>query len=342
MGFLSFRFVQHDIIVNICFCSGEYKIAAPISDENTFVPAVEGVTVKNRSTCYLDDDYMDPMDVQIYSADNKLLSHDDSVASSENQRAAENISDCENEYHHLDFTLRSAAKWDHLDVDESGTRNKDVSVLHLPCVVNADESATAYNVVSVIDEPCSLGEDESGARSNIVSVFDQPWDIQTSKFNMFFSNIRQSVVKGTRDIRNSLFGGQSRVDKCVENKNGAYGDIELNQHQFSSTLQRHDSSRCNNNLSTIAQKSEGQLEKPVASFPVLPYSDRIEVKSTNIYAEPLDRRKSMGNRVLKFFSTKESKMPFGVDLVSPRRKSRAKSRIYSLAKPIDETDESEV
>jgi hypothetical protein len=71
-------------------------------------------------------------------------------------------------------------------------------------------------------------------------------------------------------------------------------------------LQRHDSSSCNNNLSTIEQKAEGQLEKPVASFPVLPYSDRIEVKSINIYAEPLDRRISMGNRVLQFFSTKAS------------------------------------
>ena len=170
------------------------------------------------------------------------------------------------------------AKWDHLDVDESGARNKDVSVLHQPCGVNVDESATASNVVSVFDESCSLGENESGARSKIVSVFDQPWDIQTSKFNMFVSSIRHSVVKGTRDLRNSLFGGQSRVNKCVENKNGAYSDVELNQHQFSSKLQRHDSSSCNNNLSTIEQKAEGQLEKPVASFPVLPYSDRIEVK----------------------------------------------------------------
>jgi hypothetical protein len=338
----SFRFVQHIIIVNISFCSGEYKITAQISDENTFVPAVEGVTVNDISTYHLNDDYMVPMDVQLYSADNNLLYHDDSVASSDNQRAVENRSDCTNEYHHLDFTLRSAAKWDHLDVDESGARNKDVSVLHQPCGVNVDESATASNVVSVIDEPCSLGEDESGARSKIVSVFDQPWDIQTSKFNMFVSSIRHNVVKGTRDLRNSLFGGQSRVNKCVENKNGAYSDVELNQHQFSSKLQRHDSSSCNNNLSTIEQKAEGQLEKSVASFPVLPYSDRIEVKSTNIYAEPLDRRTSMGNRMLKFFSTKESKMPFGVDLVSPRHKSRAKSRIYSLAKPIDETDESEV
>jgi hypothetical protein len=176
---------------------------------------------------------------------------------------------------------------------------------------------TASNVVSVIDESCSLGEDESGARSKIVSVFDQPWDIQTSKFNMFVSSIRHSVVKGTRDLRNSLFGGQSRVNKCVENKNAAYSDVELNQHQFSSKLQRHDSSSCNNNLSTIEQNAEGQLEKPVVSFPVLPYSDRIEVKSINVYAEPLDRRTSMGNRVLKLFSTKESKMPFGVDLVSP-------------------------
>jgi hypothetical protein len=91
---------------------------------------------------------MVPMDVQLYSADNNLLYHDDSVASSENQRAVENRSDCSNEYHYLDFTLRSAAKWDHLDVDESGVRNKDVSVLHQPCGVNVDESATATFIYS--------------------------------------------------------------------------------------------------------------------------------------------------------------------------------------------------
>ncbi|VDI82257.1 Hypothetical predicted protein [Mytilus galloprovincialis] len=207
------------------------------------------------------------------------------------------------EYQHLDFTLRS----------ETAKRFADTS---------------EYDHV----------------RGNVVSVFDQPWDTATSKVNKLFSQISKNVVIKGQNIRKSLIkrresrSGSPKL-KCRTSDYCEAWKTQLNKQQFAFDNGVDNQSNISIDEATVdSYKHEAILRSTDSAFPVLPYSERINVKSTHINDEPDDRRMSLRERLLHMISIRPLKMPFGIEL--DLRASRSKSKIYSLATSIEEKDES--
>ncbi|XP_063447238.1 uncharacterized protein LOC134726755 [Mytilus trossulus] len=167
-------------------------------------------------------------------------------------------------------------------------------------------------------------------RVNMVSVFNQPWDTASSKVNKLFSQISKSVVQKGQNVRNSLIQTRaSRSDssqfKCRASDNCDVKETQLDHQQFE--LDSIVDNQRDNNIdvadSTVKDnKKDSEFKHAASKFAVLPFSERINVKSTHIYDEPNDKRLSLRER-LKFSG--------------PRKQSI----IYSLATAIDEINESE-
>ncbi|XP_052070026.1 uncharacterized protein LOC127708907 isoform X2 [Mytilus californianus] len=210
------------------------------------------------------------------------------------------------EYQHLDFTLRS----------ETTPRFADNNEYH-------------------------------HGRANVISVFEQPWDTATSKVNKLFSQISKSVVQKGQNMRKYLIKRRASGSDSVELKCRAsnYCDAwktQLNNQQFVFDSEEENQSNISINVensSVDSNKDESEFRKTDSAFPVLPFSERINVKSTHIYDEPDDRRLSLRERLLHMLSIKTHKMSFGIEL--DLRGSRSNSKICSLATPIDEIDESD-
>ncbi|CAC5410642.1 unnamed protein product [Mytilus coruscus] len=263
--------------------------------------AKEGPPQHTMSTAALADNYSDPID-KASTSDKMKGPRFCATESCQNT----NCQKAENgEYQHLDFTLRS----------ETAVRFADNS---------------EYDHV----------------RANVVSVFEQPWDTATSKVNKLFSQISKSVVQKGQNMRKSLIkrrasrSGSPKL-KCRASDYSDAWKTQLNNQQFVFDSDVDDQSNISIDVvtSTVHSNKDGpEFRRNDSAFPVLPYSKRINVKSVHIYDEPDDRRMSLRERLLHMISIRPLKMPSGIEL--DLRGSRSKSKIYSLATPIDEIDES--
>ncbi|CAC5402750.1 unnamed protein product [Mytilus coruscus] len=277
---------------------GTYTFPISRSEEN-IVMATEGPPQHTIPTAALAENYSKPKDKASTSSE---IEGPRFCATTPCQNM--NCQKTENgEYHHLDFTLRS----------ETTPR------------FFADNNE--YDHV----------------RANVISVFEQPWDTTTSKVNKLFSQISKSVVQKSQNMRKSLIKKRaSRSDspkiKCRPSDYCDTWKTQLNNQQFVFDSDVDNQSNISIHEATVdSNKHEAELRSTDSAFPVLPYSERINVKSTQIYDEP-DERMSLRERLLQMISIRPLKMPFGIEL--DLRASRSKSKIYSLATSIDEIDES--
>ncbi|XP_052070033.1 uncharacterized protein LOC127708910 isoform X4 [Mytilus californianus] len=272
----------------------------PISrSEENIVMAVQGHS--HQPTTVLADNYSDPVDIASTSneVEGPRFCATESCQNTNHQKTENG------EYHHLDFTMRS----------ETAGRFEDNS---------------EYDHV----------------RANVVSVFEQPWDTATSKVNKLFSQISKSVVQKGQNMRKSLIKRRvsrsgSPTLKCRASDYCYHLKTQLNIQQFVFDSDVDNQSNTSNDVanSTVdSNKDECVFRRNDSAFPVLPYSERINVKSTHIYDEPDDGRMSLRERLLHMILIRPLKMPFGIEL--DLRGSRSKSKIYSLETPIDEIDES--
>ncbi|CAC5390180.1 unnamed protein product [Mytilus coruscus] len=274
----------------------------PISrSEEKIVMEMERPPQPTRSTAALVDNYSDPIDKAStsYEIEGPRFCATESCQNTNCQKTENG------EYQHLDFTLRS----------ETTPRFADNS---------------EYDHV----------------RANVVSVFEQPWDTATSKVNKLFSQISKGVVQKGQNMRKSLNkrresrSGSPKL-KCRASDYCDAWKAQLKNQQFvfdSDVDNQSNTSIVVANSTVDSNKDEPEFRRNDSAFPVLPYSERINVKSTHIYDEPDDRRMSLRERFLHMISIRPLKMPFGIEL--DLRGSRSKSKIYSLATPIDEIDES--
>lgn len=261
---------------------GTYTFPISKSEENV-VMAMEGPPQPTRSSKVLDGKYSDPIDKA--STSNETSGPRfcaTKVGQNTNFQKPEN--GCE--YQHLDFTLRS-------------------------------ETSPYFAENSEYDH----------TRVNMVSVFNQPWDTASSKVNKLFSRISKSVVQKGQNVRKSLI--QMRSDspqlKCRASDNCDVKETQLDHQQFvlDSIVDNQRDKNIDVAHSIVADnKNDSEFKYAASKFAVLPFSERINVKSTHIYDEPNDKRLSLRER-----------LKFG----GPRKQSI----IYSLATAIDDINESE-
>lgn len=218
------------------------------------------------------------------------------------------------EYHHLDFTLRSDSK---------------------PKFVSDGEYARP--------------------RTNTVSVFDQPWDAGTSKINKLFSQVRTSVYDSAKNIKNSVMKREKYQENPTRSNKTKYhcNDWQPPFLRYRESLKNYTRKKVEDNSIEINEdriSESNRFEEEMNSghkldglFPVLPYSERLNVVCDNIYSEPINKRISFRNRLSMLSSFPLKPFGYKLDLRRDSRNSsmiREKSRIYSMAEPIDENDES--
>ncbi|VDI45454.1 Hypothetical predicted protein [Mytilus galloprovincialis] len=261
---------------------GTYTFPISKCEENV-VMAMEGPPQPTRSSNVLDGKYSDPIDKA--STSNETSGPRfcaTKVGQNTNFQKPEN--GCE--YQHLDFTLRS-------------------------------ETSPYFAENSEYDH----------TRVNMVSVFNQPWDTASSKVNKLFSHISKSVVQKGQNVRKSLI--QMRSDspqlKCRASDNCDVKETQLDHQQF--VLDSIVDNQRDKNIDVAHSivddnKNDSEFKYAASKFAVLPFSERINVKSTHIYDQPNDKRLSLRER-----------LKFG----GPRKQSI----IYSLATAIDDINESE-
>ncbi|XP_076072721.1 uncharacterized protein LOC143044546 [Mytilus galloprovincialis] len=261
---------------------GTYTFPISKSEENV-VMAMEGPPQPTRSSNVSDGKYSDPIDKA--STSNETSGPRfcaTKVVQNTNFQKPEN--GCE--YQHLDFTLRS-------------------------------ETSPYFAENSEYDH----------TRVNMVSVFNQPWDTASSKVNKLFSQISKSVVQKGQNVRKCLI--QMRSDspqlKCRASDNCDVKETQLDHQQF--VLDSIVDNQRDKNIDVAHSivddnKNDSEFKYAASKFAVLPFSERINVKSTHIYDEPNDKRLSLRER-----------LKFG----GPRKQSI----IYSLATAIDDMNESE-
>ncbi|XP_052070028.1 uncharacterized protein LOC127708908 isoform X2 [Mytilus californianus] len=280
---------------------GTYTFPISKSEENV-VMAIEGPPQPTRSTDVLAEKYSDPIDKASMSNETAGPRF---CATKSCQNAISQKAEHGCEYQHLDFTLRFKTS------PHSGD--------------NSEYDHT---------------------RANMVSVFNQPWDTASSKVSKLCSQISKSVVQKGQNVRKSLIKRRasrsgSPKSKCRVSNNCDAWETQFNHQQFvfdsDVDNQINKSTDVTDSIVDVSN-DEPEFIHAASSFAVLPFSERINVKSTHIYDEPDDRRLSLRDRLLHMLPIRSDKMPFGIQL--DLRGSRRESKIYSLATPIDEIDES--